>query len=244
MICILLLVRLYAIYARSRLILVSFILMGIVMAGLASFSFVNQQSQPLEGFPGCTLAHTTENAIRLAIPWECMLFYDTVVLVLTVMRTYTTANDLTVARRATTAVHVPSLILRDGALYFAGMALSNALNILCFYVTPNGRDPRLENGAQPPERRNRGPRGLAPSQSHANSYLESPLTLLQSWSMSQSFSHPNFRANPEIELDSIKAAAPGPVRVWRADSELDSRGAVIDISNSMHVDEERDAAYC
>ncbi|KAF7986883.1 hypothetical protein HWV62_12634 [Athelia sp. TMB] len=65
-----------------------------------------------------------------------------------------------------------------------------------------------------------------------------------SWSMSQSFSHPNFRANPEIELDSIKAAAPGPVRVWRADSELDSRGAVIDISNSMHVDEERDAAYC
>ena len=43
-----------------------------------------------------------------------MLFYDTVVLVLTVMRTYTTTSDRTVARRATTAVHVPTLILRDG----------------------------------------------------------------------------------------------------------------------------------
>ena len=71
--------------------------------------------------------------------------------------------------------------------------------------------------------------------------------------MSQSISHPNFRGNPEIELDSIGVARkpstpPGEVHVWPADPEFDSRGAVIDISHPLQdayrANDLQGAAYC
>lgn len=249
MICVLLLIRLYAIYARSRRILISFLLLGAVMIGVVSFSFVNQKSQTLEGYPGCTLAHTAENAIRLAIPWECMLLYDTLVLLLTVMRTYRTTQDRAAVRRATSAVHIPTLILRDGALYFAGMALSNALNIVCFYVTPPLLKGSLSSfnsvmGVTLVSRMVLNLRDVA-TETHEDSH--------PSWNTTQTFSRPHFRENPGMELSSIgtirkpsvtRGAVPG--HDWNV--ELDDLKPVIDISHSVQAtystDGLRGSAYC
>ncbi|KAF7982735.1 hypothetical protein HWV62_26608 [Athelia sp. TMB] len=105
-------------------------------------SLIHQHSSPRAKLPGCKLEHTTENAIRLAVPWECMLIYDAVVLVFTVRKTYKLAAARARAAFKADGVHIPTIILRDGILYFAGMTVCNALNILCFYITP----PLLKGG--------------------------------------------------------------------------------------------------
>ncbi|KAF7986885.1 hypothetical protein HWV62_12638 [Athelia sp. TMB] len=59
-------------------------------------------------------AHSHTLPKRLVIPWECMLLYDSLVLVLTVMKTYRMARDDAASGQATSTVHIPTLILRDG----------------------------------------------------------------------------------------------------------------------------------
>ncbi|KAF7986824.1 hypothetical protein HWV62_12516 [Athelia sp. TMB] len=56
-------------------------------------------------------SHTLLKA--LSIPWECMLLYDSLVLLLTVTKTYRTAHEHAASGQATSTVHIPTLILRD-----------------------------------------------------------------------------------------------------------------------------------
>ncbi|KZP23917.1 hypothetical protein FIBSPDRAFT_951518 [Athelia psychrophila] len=226
-----LLIRVYAIYARDRRILITFLCMGAAIVGATIFSFINQRSQPLKGFPGCTIEHTTQNAIRLAIPWECLLVYDTLILVLTVLKTYRTAHDRTEARRATSsrAVYIPTLILRDGALYFTGIALSNALNIICFYVTP----PLLKGsfssfnsviGIVFVSRMVLSLRAAA-IESHEKSHCHT------AWNVgSEIFSHPQFRG-PDAE-DTIELSSISNPSERRSQADIGANfGPVIDISH-------------
>ncbi|KAJ6540849.1 hypothetical protein DFH09DRAFT_1396010 [Mycena vulgaris] len=69
--------------------------------------------------------------IDLTAAWGTLFMYDSLIFGLTVGKTYATW------RRAGSQGHMPihSLIFRDGALYFAAMALSNLCNIVTFYKT-------------------------------------------------------------------------------------------------------------
>lgn len=136
MICLLLLIRVYAIYARDRRILYLFATMCTVMLTATILSLVKQRSSMQTRLSGCKLAHTESNAIRLAVPWECMLVYDAVVLLLTIIKTYSLAATRAKVSLATNGVHIPTIVLRDGILYFVGITVSNAINIMFFYYPP------------------------------------------------------------------------------------------------------------
>ncbi|KAF7967541.1 hypothetical protein HWV62_33958 [Athelia sp. TMB] len=102
-------VRMYALYARDRRIIWLFAFLGISTIVIVS--------------------------VRLAVPWECVFVLDTIVLSLTVFKARLAIRKSSV-RPSANAIHIPTLKIRDGALYFAGMALTNLLNIMCFYVAP------------------------------------------------------------------------------------------------------------
>ncbi|KZP23919.1 hypothetical protein FIBSPDRAFT_930145 [Athelia psychrophila] len=134
LICLILLIRIYAIYARDVRILGLFLGLGVISAAVTAFSLVNQKSKPLVGYPGCILQHTTANGIRLAAPWECMFVWDALVMVLTIRKTL--KSRLPSHARRTSGTNIASLVFRDGAMYFAAMTFVNILNILAFYLTP------------------------------------------------------------------------------------------------------------
>jgi len=72
-----------------------------------------------------------DTAIRLAGAWEALFVYDLLIFSLTLRKTWKARKDHSI-----TGINVPliSLILRDGAIYFAVMALCNLSNILTFYL--------------------------------------------------------------------------------------------------------------
>jgi len=138
LICVILLIRVYAIYARDIRILVLFIGIGVITTALTSFALAHQDSKPLVGYPGCILQRTEESAIRVAIPWECVLVYDALVMVLTIGKTFNSrrANHSRRKSGMRTDMDISTLIFRDGAVYFVAMSVLNILNILAFYITP------------------------------------------------------------------------------------------------------------
>ncbi|KZP23915.1 hypothetical protein FIBSPDRAFT_1042479 [Athelia psychrophila] len=133
LICVILLIRVYAIYARDIRILVVFIGIGVITTALTGFALVHQDSKPLVGYPGCILQRTEESAIRVAIPWECVLVYDILVMVLTIGKTFKSRRASHSKRTSGMGLDIASLIFRDGAI---AMSFLNILNILAFYITP------------------------------------------------------------------------------------------------------------
>ncbi|KAG7086843.1 hypothetical protein E1B28_002764 [Marasmius oreades] len=86
-------------------------------------------------------------AIRLAAAWEALFVYDTILFVLTLHKTWRERPRRRGIVMTEGRVYLPllSLILRDGAIYYAVMALANLVNILTFYhrndlnVPPNAQ---------------------------------------------------------------------------------------------------------
>ncbi|KAH9983164.1 hypothetical protein BJV74DRAFT_50760 [Russula compacta] len=75
-------------------------------------------------------------AIRLATAWEAQALFDTLIFALTLARTLKMRkmHDMVIS---VTGRGLMDIVLRDGALYFAVMALANSVNILTFYfATP------------------------------------------------------------------------------------------------------------
>ncbi|KAF7982765.1 hypothetical protein HWV62_26668 [Athelia sp. TMB] len=101
-------------------------------------SLVNQHesAEANLNLPGCLLPHTSKSAIRLAVPWECLLAYDTIILLLTVRKTYRLAAARAKTSPNNRGVNIPSIVLRDGILYFAGITVCSVLNMVFFYIPP------------------------------------------------------------------------------------------------------------
>ncbi|KZP03638.1 hypothetical protein FIBSPDRAFT_941414 [Athelia psychrophila] len=127
-------VRMYALYARDRRIVYLFIALAILVIAVISAVFTHQDVKTVTSVRGCNIAHTVQNGIRLAVPWECVLVLDVIILGLTVFKTHASIRQGASGRHMPTTVHIPKLIIRDGALYFVGMVVTNTLNIMCFYL--------------------------------------------------------------------------------------------------------------
>ncbi|KAI8986735.1 hypothetical protein BD414DRAFT_529044 [Trametes punicea] len=128
-VCFILFLRTYALYGRDRRILVLVVGVGATLLGVCCWSIVGQH-QGVELRGGCHLKADHMTAVRLAVSWESLFLFDLLIFTLTVCKTFKERFK----HRITSGRHdIISLILRDGAMYFAVMASVNFLNTLTFY---------------------------------------------------------------------------------------------------------------
>jgi len=133
LVCILLTLRIYALYSCSVRILTYMVGSGAVLAGISCWALFGQKSAPAQQSSGCHIGLSRVTAIRLASAWEALFIYDSILFSLIVLKTWRTRKDFSM-NASRTAVPILYIIFRDGATYFAVMALANLTNILTFYL--------------------------------------------------------------------------------------------------------------
>ncbi|KAK0219841.1 hypothetical protein IW262DRAFT_1460958 [Armillaria fumosa] len=145
-----LIMRTYALYDRSRKILIVQICVTLTAIGLGAYSVVSgKKSSPDETpadvtpFIGCSTSLTKDSAVRscpspfsfppqlltstgLGIAWCGMLVFDIMVFTLTLHK----ALQL----QRVGGVSLLTLLLRDGSVYFGVIIASNLANILTFFL--------------------------------------------------------------------------------------------------------------
>ncbi|KAI8998507.1 hypothetical protein BD414DRAFT_519645 [Trametes punicea] len=135
-VAIMLVIRTYALYERSRRILVLLIathLAGGIMCLISMVTNLSPEktSTPLPfKFTGCDLSLTDEQCVNIALAWGAMLWFDTTIFALTLVRALR-------MRR-----HLPGgliqIMFRDGTIYYGIMVAANVSNIITFLVTRSG----------------------------------------------------------------------------------------------------------
>lgn len=122
----------YALYNRSRRILVFLLFSGI---SLVSVALILTYAWPATALwepriRGCYTGTPQEVANRYAAAFEANFLFDTLVFFLTMYRTWTGKAALSTSRKRLTLV---ALVFRNGALYYGAMALVNFANIMTIY---------------------------------------------------------------------------------------------------------------
>ncbi|KAF8970068.1 hypothetical protein BDZ97DRAFT_124218 [Flammula alnicola] len=122
-----LIMRMYALYERSRRILALHIGVALTVVGIGCWAVLGGKSQepPDLLVPiGCASSLTHDQAIRMGAAWAGMLFFDSLVFGMTLYK------SLSLPR--ITGTNLLTVLLRDGTIYFAVMMASNLANILTF----------------------------------------------------------------------------------------------------------------
>ncbi|RPD65688.1 hypothetical protein L227DRAFT_570971 [Lentinus tigrinus ALCF2SS1-6] len=129
-VCFILFLRTFALYGRDWRVGGSVFAFAMALLGISCWSIVGQH-EDVELRGGCHLAADRVTAIRIAVSWESLFLFDLTIFSLTLFKTWQQRrrNPVTVGRG-----DILSLVMRDGALYFAVMASANLANTLTFYV--------------------------------------------------------------------------------------------------------------
>ncbi|TFK83480.1 hypothetical protein K466DRAFT_498414 [Polyporus arcularius HHB13444] len=137
-VAVMLVVRTYALYDRSRRILALLIVTHLGGAIACLITVVTSHSPihtvtPLPfTYSGCNLSLTNEQ-IDLALAWSAMLWFDTTIFVLTLVQA------LRVRR------YFPGglleIMFRDGTIYYGFLVVSNVCNIITFMVSSSSGSP-------------------------------------------------------------------------------------------------------
>lgn len=127
-VCVILTLRVYALYNCDRRILFVLVVSGLVIAGIGSWALLDQRAFAIENVPGCHSGTAQETAIRIATAWEVLVLYDTLVFVATMVKTCRDRNN-------GFSDGLLQLIFRDGAMYFGIMMAVNLGNLLTFYLS-------------------------------------------------------------------------------------------------------------
>ncbi|PPR05491.1 hypothetical protein CVT26_009058 [Gymnopilus dilepis] len=108
--CIMLTLRVYALYECSLQILAFLIVCASIVIAVSCWSLFAQKGAPSDQ-AGCHIGISLETNSDLASAWEGLFFYDTVIFVLTLLKTWKSRRD-----QAVTGITIPliSLIQRDG----------------------------------------------------------------------------------------------------------------------------------
>ncbi|KAI0791992.1 hypothetical protein C8Q75DRAFT_805038 [Abortiporus biennis] len=132
-----LLLRTFALYRRSRKILTGILSIGLPLIGLISWSVADQtvESHPTSTFSiGCLVIEAPyEVQSHLGFAWIALIIYDVLIFVLTIAKT---CKERNLSYNAVFG-HVgglTDLIWRDGAVYFAIMAVFNTANTVTFFI--------------------------------------------------------------------------------------------------------------
>ncbi|KAJ7690952.1 hypothetical protein B0H17DRAFT_1063763 [Mycena rosella] len=129
MICVLLTLRIYALYGRYSKVWMGMVVaaFGLLVASLWAIS--GQGGTPVPNVQGCHIANSQSLGIHLAVPWEALFLYDLMIGVALFFKSFQMRHKVT--------MHDSSLLnvlSRDGAIYFVAMALANLANILTFFM--------------------------------------------------------------------------------------------------------------
>ncbi|TCD67348.1 hypothetical protein EIP91_000215, partial [Steccherinum ochraceum] len=87
MVCAILIIRTYALWGRSRRILACMITTSVVLAALSLWA-LTAQKHATSYHSSCYPGLTKSAAIHLAVGWECLFVFDTLIVSLTVYRSY------------------------------------------------------------------------------------------------------------------------------------------------------------
>ncbi|KAG0699207.1 hypothetical protein DFH29DRAFT_60486 [Suillus ampliporus] len=133
MVCVVLIIRTYALYNCSKRLLMWIIIIVLALAGGVSagtFGYYSSNTNVLPGV-GCYETYTTETAARFGLAWLAIFVFELLIFVLTVYRIYKIRGLLRLS--LVTGRNILDIIFRDGAMYFGAMTLSNIPNILTYY---------------------------------------------------------------------------------------------------------------
>ncbi|ESK82924.1 hypothetical protein Moror_1345 [Moniliophthora roreri MCA 2997] len=132
-VCLLLTLRIYALYCADRRILWLFGISALVAGGISGYILAGQDSMQYSVQIGCNIGRPRQIALCLAGLWLAVFVYDTIIFGLTALRTYQCWREAR-DNPLSLALNLFSLFFRDGAMYFAMMTLANLANILTFCV--------------------------------------------------------------------------------------------------------------
>ncbi|KAJ7488350.1 hypothetical protein FB451DRAFT_1391290 [Mycena latifolia] len=125
--------RIYALYGRSAPVLWWLIGISSSFIAVALWSLhEGQHGFPVTVFSGCHLAIVQSASYHLAGPWECLFAFDSVIFLMTSYKGYVTRRSAAHGEGANMPIH--RVLVRDGAMYFAAMALANLTNIVTFFI--------------------------------------------------------------------------------------------------------------
>jgi len=133
-VAILLTMRMYALYNRNRWVLGLFV--GTIVGALSfgCWAILSGKSASVvddfEPDVGCFSSLTRPQAIRLALAWGGMLIFDVLVFCFTLYK------SLIIGRMP--GRNLMSVFLRDGAMYFGVIVVSNSGNIITFLIGGEG----------------------------------------------------------------------------------------------------------
>ncbi|KAF8874545.1 hypothetical protein BD779DRAFT_1678688 [Infundibulicybe gibba] len=96
---------------------------------LRQWALLGQQNRVAQKLPGCHIGISHDTSMRLAAAWVALFAYDSIIFVLTLAKTWQAGRKIKINR----PLPIIALLLRDGSIYFAVMALANLANILTFY---------------------------------------------------------------------------------------------------------------
>ncbi|KAJ7637348.1 hypothetical protein DFH06DRAFT_1478816 [Mycena polygramma] len=125
-------IRVYALYGRSRRILWFLLGLGAIVVGVSVYSFNQQHGSRPMVLGGCHFDLSGETSYRLAGSWEGLFVFDTAIFVLTVYNAFLTR------RRMIPSTGLYTVVVRDGAVYFGIVALANLANIASYYFPDSG----------------------------------------------------------------------------------------------------------
>jgi len=135
-ICVILIIRTYALYNRSKRLIVWVTFILIVLAGGVSAASFGQYAGNLTISPGvgCFTTYTAEISARLGLAWVAILAFEALIFVLTV---YQTCKSRGLSRlRLVTRRNILDVMFHDGVMYFGAMTLCNIPNIVMYYYGP------------------------------------------------------------------------------------------------------------
>ncbi|KAJ6571478.1 hypothetical protein B0H19DRAFT_1130076 [Mycena capillaripes] len=131
LVCLLLTLRIYALYGRDKRVYVGMLGFGAGLLGISCWALVGKNGAQEPNAIGCHIDNSQRLGIYIAVPWEALLVYDVVIFLALFYKSFQTRADSPTLRW-----HSPllTLLIRDGAIYFVIMALMNLANILTFYI--------------------------------------------------------------------------------------------------------------
>ncbi|KAJ6484504.1 hypothetical protein C8R47DRAFT_556678 [Mycena vitilis] len=131
-ICLLLTVRIYALYGRQKKVWAYMLGAGAFLMGVSLWAISGNGGRPVPGVNGCHISNSRTIGIRLSVPWISLSIYDWMIFVALFYKSWQARSE-SVTRRSDTLL---SVLIRDGAIYFIVMAVMNLANILTFYIAP------------------------------------------------------------------------------------------------------------
>ncbi|KII90491.1 hypothetical protein PLICRDRAFT_534861 [Plicaturopsis crispa FD-325 SS-3] len=125
-----LILRTYAIYARSRIILIFLITLNAGLVAVGTWASFGKPIMVTTILSGCHNIQAIAVAGNISISWEVSFVFDLAVFALTIRKTYQRRHVQLVPG----TMPIRALMFRDSAVYFAIMALLNLANILTNYL--------------------------------------------------------------------------------------------------------------